>query len=67
MLKLANPKLGGGGMETMKSDLVKPPGTPVCVGTTPPVTVSEAVNSHSVDCSSGEICSKNTILLGSCI
>ena len=31
-----------GGVETMKSDLVKPPGTPVCVGTTPPVTVSEA-------------------------
>ena len=41
-------------METMKSDLVKPPGTPVCVGTTPPVTVTEAGNSHSVDCSSGE-------------
>lgn len=31
-------------METTKSDPVKPPaaGTPVCVGTTPPVTVSEA-------------------------
>ena len=26
----------------MKSDLVKLPGTPVCVGATPPVTVSEA-------------------------
>ena len=31
-------------METMKSDLVKPPGTPVFVGTTPPVTVSKAVD-----------------------
>ena len=39
-----------------KSVLVRPPGTPVRVGTTPSVTIPEAGVSPSVDYSSGEIC-----------
>ena len=54
MSKLTNPKLTA---RVTKSILVRPPGTPVRIGTTPSVTVPEAAgDSLCADCSSGEIC-----------
>lgn len=53
MSKLTKPKSKA---RATKSVLVRPPGTPVRVGTTPPVTIPDAGNSPSADCSSGEIC-----------
>ena len=53
MSKLTKPKSRA---RATKSVLVRPPGTPVRVCTTPPVTVPEAGDSPSADCSSGEIC-----------